>query len=150
MSGGIETRRDDIRKLEWTAAFHDFMPAAGNSRVKQTERDQGTPNHDRGLNQIGPDDGLDSTEGSVNGGENNDGNRSAEVNPESLNLIWSSAADHLVGQGQRNGCDVKPRAGGEQTRDHENGGSGVLACDSKARGQVFVDRENSVVVIRLD
>ena len=44
----------------------------------------------------------------------------------------------------------RPRPGREQARDHENGRSRILTRDSKARGQIFVDRENFVVVIRFD
>ena len=102
------------------------------------------------MNQIGPDDGLDPTERGVNRRQNDDGNCGAEVNPESLSLVRSSAADHFVGQGERDGCDIQPRPGREQTRDHENGGSRILTRDTKARGQVLVDRENFVVVIRFD
>ena len=44
----------------------------------------------------------------------------------------------------------KPRAGGEQSRDHEDRGGGVLGRDAETRGQVFVDREDFVVVVGLD
>ncbi len=56
-------------------ALHDFVPAAGNGRVKQAERNQRAADHDRSLNEIGPDDGLDSAERRVNGGQNDDGDR---------------------------------------------------------------------------
>ena len=41
-------------------------------------------------------------------------------------------------------------SGSEQARDHENSGRRILTRDPKARGQVLVDRENFVVVIRFD
>src|SRR3981081_1411868 len=88
MFGGIEAGCDEIGNLEWAMAFNNFVPTAGDGRVKQPERDQCAPNHDRGLNQIGPDNGLDPAKRGVNGRENDDGDRRTEINPESLSLVW--------------------------------------------------------------
>lgn len=148
--GRIETGGNEIRNMKIAAALHDFVPAAGNRGVKQAKRDQRAPDHNRRLNQIGPNDGLDSTERGVDRGENDDCDRGTEVDPERLGLVGPRPADHLIGQGESDGCDVKPRPGREQTRDHENSGSRILAPDPEARGQVFVNRKNFVVVIRFD
>jgi hypothetical protein len=131
-------------------ALHNFVPAARNGRVEQAERDQRASNHDRSLNQIGPNDRLNPTESCVNGREYDDRNRGTDVDPESLSLVWPSAADHFVGKRECYGCHIQPRSGREQTRNHENGGSRIFTRDPEARGQVFVDRENFVVVIRFD
>ena len=66
-----------MRSEIWNAAvaLHDLVPAAGNGGVKQTERDQRAANHDRGLDQIGPDHRFDATERRVDGGQNDNGNR---------------------------------------------------------------------------
>src|SRR5207244_5111426 len=90
------------------------------------------------------------TEGGVNGCENDNGDRGAQVNPKSLNLVWSSAADHFVGQCQCDSSYVQARSRSEQTRDHENRGSRILTRDPEARGQVLINRENLIVVIRFD
>ena len=74
----------------------------------------------------------------------------ADINQERFGLVRPNAANHFVGERERDGGDIKPRAGGEQAREHENGRSGVLRRDAEARGQIFVDRENFVVVVRLD
>ena len=86
----------------------------------------------------------------VNGSQDDDGNRGPEVYPESLSLIWSSAADHFIGQRQCDGRHIQPCAGSEQSRDHEHCGSRIFCRNSEARGQVFVDRIDFVIVIRLD
>ena len=86
MPGRIETGGNQIRNLEWAVAFHDFVPTAWNSGVKQAKRDERASNHNRSLDEIGPDDGLDSTERGVNRRENDDGNGGADVNPKRLGL----------------------------------------------------------------
>ena len=131
-------------------ALHNFVPAARNRRIKQTKRDECATNHNRGLDQIGPDDGLDAAERGVNRRENDDDNRGTDVNPERLSLVWSSAADHFVGERERDGRDIQSRPGREQARDHEDSGRRILTRDAEARGQVFVNRVNFVVVVRFD
>ena len=150
VSRGIETGGDEIRQMKSALELGDLMEPAGNGRVKQTERDERAPDHDRSLNQIGPDDGLDSAERGVNRGENDNGDGRADINPECLRLVRANAADHFVSEGERDGRDIQPRAGREQARDHEHGRRGILGRDTETRGQVFVDRVNFVVVIRLD
>ncbi len=82
----IETGRDEIRQMKSAVALDDFVPAAGNREVKQTERDQRTADHDRGLNEIGPNDGLDSAERGVDRSQNHDDNGRADVNEERFGL----------------------------------------------------------------
>src|SRR5207244_10890168 len=120
MFSRIKTGCDEIRNLEWAVALNDFVSAAWDCEVKQSKRDQCAGNHDRSLNQIGPDDSLDATERGVNSRENDNGNGGTEVNPESLNLIRSSAADHFVGKSECDGCHIEPRSGREPTADREN------------------------------
>jgi len=48
----IESGSEKIRDAEAAVPLHDFVPAAGNFRVKQTDRGQRTANHDRGLDEI--------------------------------------------------------------------------------------------------
>jgi hypothetical protein len=60
---------------EAAVALHDFVPATRNLRVKQTDRDQRAANHDRGLDEIGPDHRFDAAESRVDGGQNDNGNR---------------------------------------------------------------------------
>ena len=71
--GRIETGGDEIGKMKTAVTLHDFVPAAGNREVKQPERDERAADHDRSLDQIGPDDRLDSAERRVNRGQNDDG-----------------------------------------------------------------------------
>ena len=59
--------------LKCAVALHDLVPAAWDGEVKQCKRNQRAPNHDRGLNQIGPDDSLDTTKRRVDGGQNDNG-----------------------------------------------------------------------------
>ena len=82
------------------------MPAAGNREVKQTERDQRAADHDRSLNEIGPNDGLDSAERGVDRSQNDDDNGRADVNLERFGLARSRAADHFVSERERDGRDI--------------------------------------------
>ena len=126
------------------------MPAARDRRVKQADRNERAADHDRGLNEVRPDDGFDAAERGVNGRQNDNGNRRREVNPQSLSLVWSSAADHFVGQSEGDGCGIQPCARREQPGNHENRGSGVLRRNAESRGQIFIDRVNFVIVVRFD
>ena len=100
-------------------------------RIKQRKRHQRAADHDRGLDEIGPDDRLDSTERGVNRRQDDDHDRGADINPQSFRLAWPRAADHFVGERERDGRDIKPRAGGEQTRNHEDRGGSVLFATPK-------------------
>ena len=46
----IKTRGQKIGNAESTMALHDFVPAAGDCRVKQSKGNKGAADHDRGLN----------------------------------------------------------------------------------------------------
>src|SRR5216110_2145245 len=127
--------------------LHDFVPASGNRAVKQAERDQCTAHHDGSLNEIGPNDRLDSADGSVDRSENDDYNGRADINKKSFSLPGPRAANHFISEHERDRGDVKPCARSEHAGEHENGGRGILGRDAKPRGQIFVDRENFVIVV---
>jgi hypothetical protein len=86
----------------------------------------------------------------VDRGENNDHDVRADVNPERLHLSWPRAGDHFVGEDERDSSDIQARAGGEHARHQKHAGCSVLSRRAETRGQVFVDRVNFIVVIRLD
>ncbi len=131
-------------------ALHDFVPAAWNGGVKQAERNQRAPNHDRGLNQIGPDDSLDPTERRVDGGQNDNDNRCADVDEKRFSLTGLHAANHFIRKRERDRRYIQARTGRQHTRNHENSGCRVFRRHAEARGEIFVDRINFVVVVRLD
>ncbi len=65
-------------------------------------------------------------------------------------MAGTGAGNHLVSESERDCRDIQSGAGGKQTREHENRGSSILGRDTESRGEVFVDRVNFVVVVRLD
>src|SRR5438552_151489 len=128
----------------------NFVPAARNGEVKQGERGERAANHDGSLNEIGPNDRLDSPDGSVDRSENDDHNGRADINKKSFSLPGPRAANHFISEHERDRGDVKPCARSEHAGEHENGGGSVLGRDAKPGGQIFVDRENFVIVVGLD
>src|SRR4029077_7578398 len=56
----------------------------------------------------------------------------------------------FVCEHERNGRGKQPRPRREHTREHENSGGSVFRSDPETRGQIFVDRKDFVVVVRLD
>src|SRR5205807_2076924 len=86
----------------------------------------------------------------VDRSQNDDHDCRADVDKKSFGLSGSRAANHLVREHERNCGDIKPRTGSKQAGKHENGGGRVLGRDTKPRSQIFVDRENFVIVVRLD
>ena len=102
----IEARGQEIGNAESAVARNDFVPAAGNRRVKQAERNQRAADHDRGLNEVRPDDGFDAAECRVDSGQNDDGNRRADINNERLGLSGAAARNHLVSESKRDRCDI--------------------------------------------
>ena len=86
VSGRIETGGNKIGRVESAVPFNDFVPAAGNGRVEQTERDERAADHDRSLDEISPDDGFDSAERGVDRGQDDDRHCCADVNPERFRL----------------------------------------------------------------
>ena len=101
-------------ETETAVALHDLVPAAGNREVEQTERDECAADHDRGLDDIGPDDGLDSAERGVDRGQNDDDDSCADVNPQRLRLVRSGSGDHFISKRKSDGGDVQARARCEQ------------------------------------
>ena len=147
---GVEPGRDDIGHMKPAVELGDFVPASGNRAVKQTKRNQCAAHHDGSLNEIGPNNRLDSADGSVDRSQDHDHDRRADVDEEGFSLSRPRAANHFVSEHECNRGDVKPCARSEQAGEHENGGGGVFGRDAKPRGQIFVDRENFVIVVGLD
>ena len=141
--GRIETSGERCREDENRRGVRDdLVPAAGNREVKQAERDQRAADHDRSLNEICPDDGFDSTKRGVDRGQNRRSQPSRRYKSRASAIgLGRTPLNHFIGEGEGDGRDVQARTGGEQARDHENGGSSVLGRDAEARGQVFVDRD---------
>src|SRR5947209_7663784 len=131
-------------------ALHDFVPAARNGEVKERERGDRAADHDRSLDEIGPNHGLNAAEGGVDRRENDNGDGRPHINPERLGFVRPRAANHFIRERKRDGSDVQTSAGGKQTRDHEDCGCSVLTSHAESRGEVFVDREHLVVIVRLN
>ena len=60
------------------------------------------------------------------------------------------AANHFVRKRKRDRRDIQARTGRQHTRNHENSGCRVFRRHAETRGEIFVDRINFVVVVRLD
>ena len=65
----IKSSSEKIRDPETAVAPDDFVPATRDLRVKQTDRGQRAANHDRGLDEIGPDHRFDAAERRVDRGQ---------------------------------------------------------------------------------
>ena len=86
----------------------------------------------------------------VDGGQNDNGNRCADVDEKRFSLTGLHAANHFIRKRKRDRRYIQARTGRQHARNHENSGCRVFRRHAKARGEIFVDRINFVVVVRLD
>ena len=102
------------------------------------------------MNQVGPDHGFNAAKCRVNRGKDHDRYARAHVDHQGLRLIRPGTANHFVGERQGDGGEIQARAGGKQSRNHEDRRRGVLRRHAKPSSKVFVDGVNFVVVVRLE
>ena len=74
------------------------MPTPGNREVKQTDGHHRTPDHNRGLNHVGPNDGLNTAERGVYRGQQHNGDDRADVDEKRFGLVRPNAANHFVAE----------------------------------------------------
>ena len=75
MLRGIQTRGEEIGNAEAAMTLNDLMKTTGYGEVKQPQSNERAADHNRRLNEVGPDDGFDSTQRCIDGRQNDDGNR---------------------------------------------------------------------------
>ena len=102
------------------------------------------------MDEIRPDNGFDSAERGVNGGENNDRDGRSDIDEKRFPLVRLRATDHFVSQSERDGGEIQTRTRGKQPRDHENGRGGILRRHTETDCQILVDGVNLVIVVRLN
>ena len=95
-------------------------------------------------------DGFDSAERCVDRSQNNNGDGCADVNEKRFCLARPNTSNHFVGQHERDRRYIQARAGREHARENENRRCGVFRRHAETRGEIFVDRIDFVVVVRLD
>ena len=123
----IEAGGDEIVQMKSAVALARFRASRREWRNRAIPtRDERAADHDRGLNEIGPDDGFDPAKRGVDRCQNDDHDGRADVNQRVSRLARANAANHFVGERERDGRDVKSRAGCEHAREHENRGRRVL------------------------
>ena len=67
-----------------------------------------------------------------------------------FSLSGLHAANHFIRKRERDRRYIQARTGRQHTRNHENSGCRVFRRHAESRGEIFVDRIDFVVVVRLD
>src|SRR5689334_5177430 len=64
--GRVQTGGDEIGKMKSAVELGDFLQAARDCEIEEAESGQGASNHDRSLDEISPNDRLDSAKRRIN------------------------------------------------------------------------------------
>ena len=107
--------------MKLAVTLNDFVPAARNRKIKQTDSGQCAADHDRRLNDVRPDDRLNSAERCVDRSQKHNRDDCADVDEKCFSLIRPDATNHFVAEREGNRCDVQARARREQSCEKENG-----------------------------
>ncbi len=125
-------------------------PAAGDVAEQRVNREPECAEHDRGLDDIGPDDGLDPAQRGVDRSDRGEEGECADVDPDLLERLQLGAGRHFKSEHEHDRGDVEPRAAGQRARDEENGRRRVLRLRPETHEQELIDRDDAVIVVRLD
>ncbi len=106
--------------------------------------------HDTSLDDVGPNDRLDTAKGGVEGGQSRDRSERENVDPDLLPNIEGLSGYHLIAHHEDDGRDVEACSARESAGDQEDRRSGILRPYPEAKQEILVNRDDSKVVIGLD
>src|SRR5207249_4933177 len=111
--------------------------------------------HQAGLNQVRPDDGLDSAERRIEAGDEGEGDDRDEIGTDRRDrllaeLHLSAGYEHAVRQHHHERGNEEPRSRRQRPHEQEEGGDVALGPRPEANAQVIVDRVNLEGVVGLE
>ena len=127
--------------------FIHFSKAAGDAVQDGEHRKNHRATHEAGLDEVGPDDGLDPSDGCVGRSDGCDEDDAPEVGPNrDFRAGEKVAPDH----DKDHAAEVESNADSEHAAEEKNPARHVLRPRTEADGEVFVDALDFELEIRSD
>ena len=132
------------RPVRLEVRLHRGQPAR-NGTVQDEHGQQCAAQHDRSLDEIRPDDGLDPAERRVDGGQHDHADARKQVDQEEPVRVGGhggvedAAGSQFVNKYQRDGRHVDARPRRQHACDQKHGARGVLGPRAEPPRQVLVD-----------
>ena len=124
-------------------AVRDRVKQRPNRKCERTE-------HDHRLDDVRPDDRLDTPECGVNRGRGGQKHQRGDVNPDLLQRCERHAGECFVAEHQHDRRHVEPGAARQRPRDQKYGGGTIFRSLAKTDPQKLINGDYPEVVIGLD